>query len=430
MSEKKPYLILRTDFYEGGILSFLADRLADALRASGESVEVFSYTDNDFSAITQYIGRSFKAIIGFHSNLFQIYLKSANSYLFDMIDGVKLDWWFDHPMTFIDQTVHTPKDYYVLTLDENYVRFIKEMMPGVKDAFFLPPAGTEADGLSGEGSGVPSGEEPGGLSGEEPGGSGSNPTSGMRADDLSSDDFYERPYELSFLARFWDWRPLLDEVRAMPEEPRGVAEDFYESMKSQPHRPADELLRDVLSARAYPDDRDTFLRWFKIMRPLMLNVACYYREKVLQEILDAGLKVDLFSPTWNESQVAGHPNIVMHPEVPSAEGIGVYGRSRMSLNVMTWHKMGATERTASILLSGAVLVSDRTTVLDRELVNGRDAVLFGLDDLGALPDRILAARENLPAIAAAGRSAARERWTWERCVERLKEIVGECDSQK
>ena len=66
----------------------------------------------------------------------------------------------------------------------------------------------------------------------------------------------------------------------------------------------------------------------------------------------------------------------------------VWQQSRLSLNIMSWHKGGFTERMANIMLCRAVLVTDYTTYLDGKFEHGKDALIFRLDALEELPKMI------------------------------------------
>ena len=56
----------------------------------------------------------------------------------------------------------------------------------------------------------------------------------------------------------------------------------------------------------------------------------------------------------------------------------IWQQSKLSLNIMSWHKAGFTERMANIMLAGAVLVTDDTRYLEGRYENGKDLVSFGL----------------------------------------------------
>ena len=65
-----------------------------------------------------------------------------------------------------------------------------------------------------------------------------------------------------------------------------------------------------------------------------------------------------------------------------------WGKAKIGLNIMSWHKAGMTERVANILLSGAVCVTERTTYLDEHFEDGRELIGFSLESLEELPKEI------------------------------------------
>lgn len=62
-------------------------------------------------------------------------------------------------------------------------------------------------------------------------------------------------------------------------------------------------------------------------------------------------------------------------------------KSKLSLNIMSWHKGGFTERMANIMLAGAVLVTDDTTYLMGKYTD-EDLLTFSLEEREKLSDKI------------------------------------------
>jgi UDP-2,3-diacylglucosamine pyrophosphatase LpxH len=117
-------------------------------------------------------------------------------------------------------------------------------------------------------------------------------------------------------------------------------------------------------------------------------VMFHYREKVVETLLNAGIRVDVFGETWNNCPLRDNPLLVIHGDVGYMEGIGILAASRISLNVMSWHKAGMTERIANSMLNYALCLTDTTDYLEKHFTDGEDIVLFRLDRLGELPDKV------------------------------------------
>jgi len=84
---------------------------------------------------------------------------------------------------------------------------------------------------------------------------------------------------------------------------------------------------------------------------------------------------------------------------------------------MTWHKDGFTERVLNSMLAGAVALSDKTTRLEEEFVNGEDIILFDLVKIDSLPARLkdlLSNDEKLREVAENGRKKVMKKHLWKK----------------
>jgi spore maturation protein CgeB len=162
------------------------------------------------------------------------------------------------------------------------------------------------------------------------------------------------------------------------------------------------------------------------MRKVIYVVMDYYRYRFLKTLLDGGITLDVFGDFWQDSILGHHPNLVCHPGVSAEESLVVYARSRMSLNVMSWHKDGYTERVANIMLARTVLVTDQTTSLAEEYCDGEDLLFFDIAHPERLLEKVKALRKDparMEQIAAAGYEKTRRSHTWEIAVRKLTKVL-------
>ena len=102
----------------------------------------------------------------------------------------------------------------------------------------------------------------------------------------------------------------------------------------------------------------------------------------------------------------------------------MYENSKISLNFMTWHKAGLTERMANIMLAGAVLLTDFTDGFSEGA--GEDFVDFKLSAIDSLPEKIKELLKNeslLNKIALNGKKRAISSMTWDKRAEELLELI-------
>ena len=156
----------------------------------------------------------------------------------------------------------------------------------------------------------------------------------------------------------------------------------------------------------------------------------YYRDRVLRALLDSGLTVDVFGDSWKNSPLAAYENLNCHPDVTVEESLLIWQQSKLSLNIMSWHKAGFTERMANIMLAGAVLVTDNTRYLAGRYENGKDLVSFGLTERKTLPERIkrlLSDEAERMRIAESGREKTKKFHTWDVRAKEFLELLETLD---
>ena len=104
----------------------------------------------------------------------------------------------------------------------------------------------------------------------------------------------------------------------------------------------------------------------------------YYREKTVRVLAEAGIRIDVWGDSWKQSILSAFPQVTIHGDVNWQESLEILEKSKISLNVMAWHKAGFTERMANSMLAGAVLLTDETFYHRDEFSDGRECKMFSL----------------------------------------------------
>lgn len=371
------------------ILNYFAEQLGEALAHLGESVIYYDVEKEGLSNLAQFVGRDFKAVIGFQTYAFDPFLKSRQCFLHDLIGGPKFNFQFDHPIWMRAHYEKCPKNCYVLTHDRNYQEFIRKYYPAVSDALILPPGGFLPD----------------------------NPGQSV-----------EKIYDLVFLGTYTDYRTYFPAIRSSSRELRFLANRFLLEMKKNPNQPAEESLRKTLERRGQEHTDTEFLSLLDSLKPMIYCIMSYYREKVVRTLLDADIDLSVYGESWKKSPFFGHRHLIFHPSVTPEESFAELQRAKLSLNIMAWHKDGFTERIASSMLARAVVVSDKSTCLEEQYENDGELLLFDLNRLNTLPDRILSVlsdNERREKIAERAYQRAISEDTWD---ARAKLLLSYCES--
>ena len=98
--------------------------------------------------------------------------------------------------------------------------------------------------------------------------------------------------------------------------------------------------------------------------------------------------------------------------------------ARISLNVMPWFKDGAHDRVFNAMANGSICVTDHSIYLDEVLTDTENAILYDLNHLELLPDKIkelLANPARQEEIAQKGFDLAIKNHTWHARAKSLHE---------
>lgn len=369
------------------ILNTFAEQLGAALSELGEEVLYFDVEKEGLSALSQFVGQEFKAIVGFQTYAFDPFLPSRQQFLHDLIGGPKFNFQFDHPVWMRAHYKNAPKDLYVLTHDRNYIEFIRTYYPTVTDALLLPPGGSALPDMSG----------------------------------------MPKSRDLIFLGTYTDYRSYFPALRQSPKDLRFLSNAFLLEMKKHPNRTAEAALASVLEQRGETLSGEAFLDCMDRLKLMIYCIMSYYREKVIRVILDTGLPLTVYGESWKKSPFAADKKLTIRPAVTPEESLSELSEAKLSLNIMAWHKDGFTERIANSMLQRSVVVSDKSSCLTEQYRDGEELLLFDLEELSALPERIkklLSEDAKREAIAERAYERAIREDTWKQRAELLLSYLG------
>lgn len=378
-----PILIYKSEPICYGILNHFADCMRAALEELGETTEVFDGTARPLDELRECAKKPYKAVLGIQSYFFSIRLVSG-TLLHDYFRAPLFNMLFDHPAVMHEHWIHAPQNLTVLTHDRNYLDFLRRYYADKVRATLLPPGG--------EGCG----------------------------------ESVRKSFDLTFVGTCRSWRNHLQELKELNRRYKGLARKLIYEMKRHPNDTYEVCFEKVAAARGETYDTERLREQMHEMQKTYLVVSDYYRERILYTLLDAGIRLDVFGDSWNAPGFFGYPNLIRHPELSQEECLKAYAASRLSLNIMTWHKAGMTERIANMLLCRTVVVTDKSAYLEEHFCDGADMVFFDLEHLEALPDkirRLLADGQKQTEIAEAGYEKAREGHTWRARAEQLLTLI-------
>lgn len=148
----------------------------------------------------------------------------------------------------------------------------------------------------------------------------------------------------------------------------------------------------------------------------------YYRELILEELVNAGVPVTVVGNGWNDFAMkhAENLNFNLYQGVDFEETAKWMANAKIVLNVMPWFKDGLHDRIPTSMHNGAICVTDKSSYIEKHFQDDEDIILFDLERLGELSGKIKGLLENpekAANIAVAGRKKAQKTYTWERLVQ-------------
>lgn len=386
-----PILLYTSDPICYGILNSFIYKIASELDKRGFLTEIFDLPTDGVSHPERLLKRRFKAVIGFHTKFFSSKINDGK-YFNDYIYGPKFLIILDHPGTFYEILTDCPDDLYVITLDENYKNYVDKYFPKVKKTFVIPPGGTEC-----------------------------------------TETNLEKDIPLSFVGTYRNYRQWLPALQKLDDENKGLGSEFIEAAEQHPDLTFEEDLHLVIANRIKRGDmsavtNNKFAKLFfdlSIPRGIILSKI---REKIILTLLKSGLTLHVYGDCWKSPIFEEYENLIVHPELTPEESLKVFARSKVSLNIMSWHKAGMTERLSNIMLNHSLVATDESAYLRSNYQDNEDIIMFKLSDseINSLPDRIkniLSDDDNSQKMAESTYQKALKKETWEIRTSEILNII-------
>ncbi|MGN0412840.1 MAG: glycosyltransferase [Lachnospiraceae bacterium] len=203
---------------------------------------------------------------------------------------------------------------------------------------------------------------------------------------------------------------------------RGILKDLLEDSSQTLEEVAERHLRREIPEIAEEELKETMGNLIF----LDLYARSYVRGKAVQVLVDGGIKVAVFGGGWEDLECAHPENLILGKGVNSITCLKMISLAKMSLNVMPWFKNGAHDRIFNTLLNGALLITDSSIYLDELLRDGENCLLYDLENIETLPDRVkklLDDPEKMKQIIHAGYELAANGHTWHDRADFLSDII-------
>lgn len=390
MGEKKKILLIAGDNACFNALNDFAVSFSYELNEKGYETEIKNLDVINEQILTEMITGDHKAVVGFQTNLFTLRLDNGK-YIGELLPMPKFNFVFDPPASKLSFFSCKDRSLKLLLSDHGYIDFIRRYYKDNNEIYYLPPGG------------------------------------GIYEEVKYEPDHKARDYGLTFMGTYIDYRDILNQaVNNMPDFADLIL-DFFQYMQVAPNKSAESSAAEFIADKGIILNREEFLQLIEILYISERAVMSYYREKIIRSFLTHGIDVDVFSASWKAAPFADDQHIHIHESVSYRDSMEYLRKSKLSLNVFSWHKNAMTERIANIMLGGAVCVSDRSEELERLFRNEEDIVMFDLTDIDEAAVRVknlLKDDDRRIRIARSGYENAYKNHRWRNRVEEFIRILG------
>lgn len=295
----------------------------------------------------------------------------------------------DHPFHYEKPLRNAPETAVVLCTDRNHVKYIRRFFRNIHQVDFLPHAGVELHCK----------HKPIAERGIDVLYAGALPiyTVAKMIPDLSS-------------IREVDGEDMMQSVLSdLVHNPQKTTEQAIEEyVKSKRNDVSDERLQEIIVKMRFVDSYAT----------------SFFREQAVRILVESGVQVTAYGTGWNQCEWSDNPHLTYGGKVLAPQILPLMNDSKIVLNTMTWFKAGSHDRVFNGMLAGAAVVTDDSTYMRREFTDGRELVMFSLQDLATLPERVFdlfGHISHMQEMADCGYHAASEHHTWKNRAEYLVE---------
>ena len=301
----------------------------------------------------------------------------------------------DHPFCYPEALKNAPKNAVVLCVDKKHMDYITRFYPQISVVGFLAHGGISLD------------------------------KDLIPIPEREIDVMYAGGLSRKFVQN------VMPKFNQFSFDAKTVADIVFNKLISNPAVTTEQAIEDTLIQLEVRLSSENLSEVISKLHYVELLAVSYYREKLIQTMLDAGIQVYLYGPGWDICDFVNHPNLVWEGRISAKDVIEKMHHSKIVLNTMTWFKDGTHDRVFNGMLAGALVVSDESKYMKEEFLSYPETdirfaqmVMFQLNEMEHLAELIknlLSRPEEMQKIANNGMYKARERHTWKSRAQELKE---------
>jgi glycosyltransferase involved in cell wall biosynthesis len=374
--------------YESNRL-FIAE-MSDAFQNLGYQVELCEIDledENLEKKLETYIGKAFQAIIDFNSTLPRLQMESDERYI-DTLHAPFYNYIVDHPLYHHPVIKIKLNNSNVICIDENHRKYVEQHYPNIKNTIFMPLGAMQA---------------------------------------VNEIPYEERNIDVLFSGTYTPSKELQMEIEE--SDLRDDLNIFFNELKENTSLTQEEALRNILvrtgeelTNQEFADRLNSYYLADKYLR-------AYYREKVIQTLLENEIDVTIYGYGWERFETNHKDHLNFHNQVSFPVSLEIIAESKIVLNIMPWFKNGVHDRVLSAMANRAICVTDTSTYIEKNFIDGKNVILYSLDHLEELPGKIKSLLQNeqeAKQISECGYQEAISKHMWKNRIEdNIQQLVAD-----
>ena len=393
-------LMFHTNDASFNALNIFYEKLSDELKKKGHDTYFINLMDdNSISDLYQHLSsRNYDIVFSINSiGEGGIILPNGNN-IYDNFNIPFLEMLLDHPMDHIKYILNSGNNFHLTYCDRDHRSFIEKYCPHVKSCHFVENLG----GL------VPDSDSA-----------------------FTYEDFLNRPFNAVLIGNHMDLAEGNDYLMSLPQNMRIIAGDMIDYMLENRDIPTDIAMRKILDEHGLHGlDGEDFAKTCGIFSRVSYYVRSYVREEIFRYIAESGISFDVFGGGWDKIKDEPLNNIRIHSGIPYPRTAGIYKNAKIGINISPWFKNGTHDRFPTVLMNGAVMLTDHSKLLDERYLdmpeNERIMAFYDINKPQDVPEiiiKLISDTARLYDMAERGRAYANINLTWEKAAERVLDIM-------
>lgn len=384
-------------FFEGDIETqgYFSRQIAEAMQKLGHDVFVYdlsrpwSSTEKFFRFFEK--GNTVLINFNFHGMSGEEFFVDENdTMMWDALDIPSYNIVVDHPMYYHHFLENVPANYHHISIDRNHEKYMERFFPEIARGPFLPLAGTE---LYANKSNVP---------------------------------IPYRKYDVMMVGNYCVPKTFEKFITRIDDEYTAFYYGMIDDLLANPHKTVEEVAEAHLVEELGEVPEEELKKTMAALTFIDLYVRYTFRGRIVQELVDAGIKVHVFGDGWDLLPCRHEENLILMNNLDSVGCLKRLCQTKISLNVMPWFKDGAHDRIFNSMLNGAVCLTDSSIYLDSILHDGVDSSIYSLSEKERVPEiagRLLADMDQMQRIADGGYELAKSGHTWAHRARQLHMLI-------